>query len=128
MNEPTPNTPPEKPKLSIKLSAPGAPTAPQQPAPAAPAEDTASAASFPPPGPKPSLRLGTPVASPPTGMSRADVAEAAKVPTAPQRFASPMPKLDEVEESTPAWQAAISGLAAVVSIACAVLLFLKNAS
>ncbi len=126
MSDQTPNTPPERPKLSIKLSAPGAPSAPQQP-PAAPTTPASVPPAAVPPagGPKPSLRLGAQPPPPPAGSTHA---ESAKLPSPPRNFASPMPKLDEVEESTPAWQAAISGLAAVVSIACAVLLYLKNVS
>ena len=52
-------------------------------------------------------------------------AAAAKLPSAP-RFVSPMPKIQEVNEEIPFFLPILAGIAAIVTLAFTVLLYLKR--
>ncbi|MFH1497019.1 MAG: hypothetical protein ABII82_04255, partial [Verrucomicrobiota bacterium] len=90
-------------------------------APAAPAPAAATPAPV-----KPTLRLSSKPIGSEKPLTNQQIEGAVKLPSYARQFSSPMPKIDESADSVPGWAGALAGLAAVVSVASAVLLFLKN--
>ncbi|MBW8782831.1 MAG: hypothetical protein JF599_13220 [Verrucomicrobia bacterium] len=76
-----------------------------------------------PPSPAPE-DAGAPQASTPPP-PRPPVAPAGKLPASP-RFVSPMPKIEDSDDEVPAFLPVVAGIAALVTLAFAILIYLKR--